>query len=125
MAASDNLHPAQFQTRPIEGFPGTAFEAHVDEKRIGEIYVSPANTGGLAVNNIKVEKEHRRRGVAAALYKTASEHNDNAPIDHSPSSMTPVAMKTIRALAPRQPGLHRKVIRDTNGNRRVMRGDFR
>lgn len=113
-----NLGP-QWQVHPIEGFANRAFEARVGEQRIGEVFVGPSKHDGLVVNNIKVDPAHRRQGVAASLYRTASEANGGAPIDHLPGAMTPAAKKAVNRLAQSQPGMHRRVGRSANGNSRV------
>lgn len=118
MAASDALGP---QFRPIEGFDNKGFEAHVGGNRIGTIFVSPSKVGGLVVNNIDVDPEHRRKGVGSGLYRAASQGNGGVPIDHWASTMSPLAKKAVARQAKKEPGLHRKVVLDTNGNSRARK----
>lgn len=109
----------QWGVRPMEGLNSNGFEAHLEGQRIGELFVSPSKHDGLVVNNIKVEPEHRRKGVAGSLYEAASHAHGGAPIDHMPSTMTTAAKKAVKNLSESQPGVHRRVVRDRNGNSRA------
>jgi GNAT superfamily N-acetyltransferase len=70
-------------------------------------FMTPEQKGHVGVEYVAVDPEHRRQGVAAALYEGVHKET-GMPFLHHRDDMSPDARAAVGKLASQQPGLHKE-----------------
>jgi ribosomal protein S18 acetylase RimI-like enzyme len=82
--------------------------AHVDGVKVGSLELDFTDDGEWQVVDVVVGERFRRRGIASAMYRFATDHvTAGAPIAHRGDSMSPDAKGLFAALAAADPSAHR------------------